>query len=501
MESRPQALGKLNRFAHFPIPPAWRQGPWRANRHGDFHRRSDYVESSTSTTWPFNCRYFSPHTMNPIEAMDLNARDTEYLGGSEPFPSIDFTGVGPLECSVDLAEASLKATGDLLSLPSLGTRVLFLSQSRLYGTSRSTLLLRMESIAWQNLLTFLMIPPTVVELLHDNNGSSWQHVSHCGDNGSVHEQDVEHPGPCAYHICFKTSQFEMMYARHDFHSKRNMVLVMGDSLELEIQRLTTQLKDLPSIHLFHILLAILGTWLQKLEQSRWSLDFDVMRLEAYTGFGQPFENVQPPQPGRLSEVRNNTAGAQSWIKSVVRHSKCAGEHFNVLADALPRFQTLLGCRDGILEQQILDAIGQYQSQQKSQVVQAEDLCWRMDTQWNVLVALLAKHDSDVTIAMAQDARIDGLLMRKMAAVSIIFLPATFLATFFSMMFFQVDVSGALSMNQNIWVYFASTSAMSLVIGLYFRFGRSCTSVASMALRTMHLKRRVTAHKKSDRDIA
>ena len=133
--------------------------------------------------------------------------------------------------------------------------------------------------------------------------------------------------------------------------------------------------------------------------------------------------------------------------------------------------------------------------------EAEDLSWRIDTQWSVLVALLAKHDSDVTIAMAQDTRTDGLLMRKMAVVSIIFLPATFLATFFSMMFFQVDTSGALSMNRNIWVYFASTSGMSLLIGLYFRFGRHCKSFASVALQKAQRKTRVTACEKSDDDLA
>ncbi|KAJ9607743.1 hypothetical protein H2200_007821 [Cladophialophora chaetospira] len=439
--------------------------------------------------------------MDPTEAMDLNARDTEYMGDKKPLACIDFTRIGPLEYSFDLAETSLNTVGDLSNLPAMGTRVLFLYQSRLYSTSRSCIQLNIESTTWQSLLTALMIPPVVVELLHDNNGCSWQHVSHCDDNRAAHGGDDEQSGPCAYHISFKTSHFELVYARHDFHSKRNLVLVMGDSLDLEIQRLASQLRGVPSVHVFHILLAVLSTWLEKLEQSRRSLDFDVMLLEQQTGFGKSFDNIQPPQQGRLSQLWRETAGAHSWIKSVVRHSKCAGEHFKFLAEALSRFQALQGCRDEILKQQILDAIGQYQSQQKSQAVQAEDLSWRIDTQWSVLVALLAKNDSDVTIAMAQDARTDGLLMRKMAAVSIIFLPATFLATFFSMVFFQVDVSGALSMNRNIWVYFASTSAMSLLIGLYFRFGRHCTSFALGALQKVQRKGTLPACEKVEKGIA
>ncbi len=422
--------------------------------------------------------------MNAAEAMDLNARDTAYLKADNRFPCIDFTDAGPREYSVQLGQVAMTNFQELADLPPLGTKILFLPQSRLYSTSRSTIQLSMQVTTWESLLTALMIPPTVVELLHDNNGGSWQHVSHCGDNDKIHTSDAEHVGPCAYHICFKTSQFELAYARHDFHSKRNLILVMGDRLDLEIQRLTSQFKGLCPVHLFHVLLAIVGTWLQKLEQSRWSLDFDVLRLEQHTGFGQSFQNLQR---GQLPELRKSTAEAQIWMKSVVRHSKCVGKHFKVLAEALPRFQVLQEAQDKTLKDQILDAIAQYQSQQESQAGQAQDLSWRIDTQWNVLVALLAKNDSDVTIAMAQDARADSLLMRKLAVVSIVFLPATFLATFFSMMFFQVDVSGSLSINQNIWVYFVATSAMSLLIGLYFRFGKHCKSFATTALQKVQRK--------------
>jgi hypothetical protein len=447
---------------------------WKARRHGEFHRRVGHAETTRHNNWPYNCQYFVAHVMDPTEALDLNARDTEYLEGAEVFPYIDFADSGPLKASVQLNDTGLSQLREMNTLPSLGTRILFIPQWRLYSTTYSTIQLGMKETTWKDLLSILMIPPNVVELLHENNGGSWQHVSYCNDNATVHEEvSDEHTGPCAYHICFKTSQFELMYARHDFHSQRNLVLIMGVRLEWEIERLSSQFKGLRSVHLFHILLAILGTWLQKVEQSRWSLDFAVLQLEQNTGFGQLFRNVLPLPTERLFLQRNDTAGAQGYIRSVARHSICTGEFFGVLEEALPRFLALRGCQDDMLRQQILDALGQYQSQQKTQAVQAHDLSWRIDTQWSVLVALLAKHDSDVNIAMAQDARTDSLLMRKMASVSILFLPATFLATFFSMIFFHVDDAGVLSMSQNIWVYLASTSAMSILIGIFFRFGSRC----------------------------
>jgi len=414
--------------------------------------------------------------MDPTEAIDLNARDTEYLEDEESCPYIDFAESGLVKASFQLSDTGLSQIREMNTLPSSGTRALFIPQWRLYSTSYSTIQLRMKETTWTDLLSMLMIPPNVVELLHDNNGGSWQHVSHCTDNPAVHRKvSAGHAGPCAYHICFKTSQFELMYARHDFHSKRNLILIMGVNLEREIERLTSQFKGLRSVHLFHILLAVLGTWLQKLEQSRWSLDFSVLQLEQNTGFGQLVPDVVHSPAERLLLQRNDTAGAQGYIRSVARHSICTGDFFGVLEEALSRFLALQNCQDDSLRQPILDALGQYQSQQKTQAVQAHDLSWRIDTQWDVLVALSAKRDSDVNIAIAQDARTDSLLMRKMAGVSIVFLPATFLATFFSMMFFRVDDAGGLNISQNIWVYFAFTSALSLLIGIYFRFSSCCTA--------------------------
>ena len=60
-------------------------------------------------------------------------------------------------------------------------------------------------------------------------------------------------------------------------------------------------------------------------------------------------------------------------------------------------------------------------------------------------------------------------MRRIAAVTTIFLPATFLATFFSMMFFHTDEGIVLKVSSTIWVYFVCTAVLSLVIVLHFRF--------------------------------
>ena len=421
--------------------------------------------------------------MNASEAIDLTCRDTVYAPTQDPLTYVDFTSDGPSEYKTKLDTAGLNSLRDLSALPVGGSRVLFMPQWRLYSLKFSAIQLVVDQSTWNRFLDAFSIPPNVVELIHDNNGGSWEHVSHCSESTPTHdaingegESDI-----CAYHLCLRLREYEFMYARYDFHSKRSFILVMGRNLGDEICRVQSQFEGLQSVHLFHIILAVLSAWFLKVEQSRWSLDFSVLAMEQNTGYGQRFHTVQPLPLEELSLVRKDMADVQGYLRHIVRHSVCMGEFFALLSRGLKRFEVLQGeINNTRLETMTLDTIFQYQSQQKAQELQARDLCWRMETQWDVSVALMAKHDSAVNIEMAKDARIDSLLMRRMAAVSIIFLPATFLATFFSMMFFQVDGAGGLRMNSNIWVYFASTSAISLIIMLYFSHGnRSKTYIRAL----------------------
>ena len=64
--------------------------------------------------------------------------------------------------------------------------------------------------------------------------------------------------------------------------------------------------------------------------------------------------------------------------------------------------------------------------------------------------------------MAKDSRTDSILMRRIAFITIVFLPATFMATFFSMAFFHTDQE-ALLMSNWIWLYFAITVPITLLL--------------------------------------
>jgi hypothetical protein len=62
---------------------------------------------------------------------------------------------------------------------------------------------------------------------------------------------------------------------------------------------------------------------------------------------------------------------------------------------------------------------------------------RIDTQLAITNTLIARRDSKLNIEIAKSVKQDSELMKDIAAVTMILLPATFLATFFSMAFFHV----------------------------------------------------------------
>lgn len=101
----------------------------------------------------------------------------------------------------------------------------------------------------------------------------------------------------------------------------------------------------------------------------------------------------------------------------------------------------------------------------AQVAQVGSLHRRTQSQWEMTNALIATHTNHLNIEMARDSRTDSELMRRISFVTIVFLPATFIATFFSMGFFIVDDNGtALRVSRWIWLYFVCTMPLTALMG-------------------------------------
>ncbi|KAJ5934261.1 Mg2+ transporter protein CorA-like/Zinc transport protein ZntB [Penicillium verhagenii] len=94
---------------------------------------------------------------------------------------------------------------------------------------------------------------------------------------------------------------------------------------------------------------------------------------------------------------------------------------------------------------------------------------RKDNQAMLNLGELSRHDAKLMIEIARDSRSvalstarDSASMRVLAVVTVLFLPATFTATFFSMTFFNfLDDSPKAS--RWIWIYVAATGVLTLII--------------------------------------
>ncbi|RBQ87183.1 hypothetical protein FVER53263_20404 [Fusarium verticillioides] len=237
-----------------------------------------------------------------------------------------------------------------------------------------------------------MIPPPAVELLYDNNGGSFQHLSYCNDNPKVPCTAVfPNSEPCAYHICFKLCvwHFEhFVYARYDFHAQAAFVMIAGDSNGDQLRKVVTQFHGQRDIGLFDILLALLCQWAQEVEEMRWLSDFATQTYESQTGVSTLVHLSRTRVLPEKLRLRTEMVSTQDTLRIIARASEHVGELFEFLQNSLWRFHDVCTEHTGIRTskryyQQLYDTIEMRISQQRSQAAQIGNLKLRITSQWDI----------------------------------------------------------------------------------------------------------------------
>ncbi|EXJ75547.1 uncharacterized protein A1O5_00053 [Cladophialophora psammophila CBS 110553] len=424
------------------------------------------------SNWPYNCCYFVPKLMNAEGAISLLNHDAEFHPADSNTPEhlkvVDLTETGSSSFDLSPLESEFD---DLLQLSDLNhgsTRILFISQKRRYHKNRTTNRYGLKHSTWLSILSSGDIPPDVVQLIHENNGCWGAHTSYCPD---VRGKSCRVKSPddslgqtlCAYHIWLKPrpwwNEEHFVYARHGFHSRKKLLLVVGTSLEAQQQRLLSQFHSATQPHLFSVLLALTTTWTKDLEEFVWEQDFDTQRLESDTGWSTVGHTQLKPLPLDKLALRKDMVFTKDALSHVVRASESLSELFIFLSKEV-RTIPCNGYNVNLRYNQLKDAFLQQGSKQWHQKRQAQGLIGRIDTQWNVISALMAQHTNSLNFQIARDSRIDTIVMRRISFVTIAFLPATFLATFFSMSFFT---SGDITANPTIWIYVVCVIPLTLAI--------------------------------------
>lgn len=414
--------------------------------------------------WPYLGRYFVSRCMD-ADVKDLLDKDSKFLlDEPNPFHCIDITP----ERAVHSIH-TYSPTGSPEPSPN-SSRLIFVAPSRRVSDRSTYVNYRISRREWLGLLQQCHVPPPVLHLLHDNNGNSFQHTSYCGDNPFTTSPCDAFDGslPCAYHICIKHCVWHkdhFLYARYDFHTRS--ILILTDSSQLKILRQF----DFGGADLFDIILSLMSIWARDVEEMRWQINYRTRSYESQTGVSALALDGKMIVPRERMRFRTDIAATQDTLRVVARASNHLGELWAFTRAALPRFGELCAEHDVALPktyiQQMSDALDMQITQSHTQGKQMADLKARLTSQGDIVNAILSNYSNELTIGMAKDSREDSVLMRRIALVTMIFLPATFLATFFSMVFFDVEGT-TLAVSKWVWLYFVCT--VPVTFGLAWQYG-------------------------------
>jgi hypothetical protein len=438
---------------------------------------------NTTIRWPESCPYYNAAITDCWRTRDLLYDDTVYLSPTED--DLELIRWINLVDGVPIY-GELKALGKDLFPTILSTvpdakrsaKILFVRQKRrYYNDSRNSLCeIGLRRSTWEEVLHHFCVPPNFLELLHSNNGAFSAEISYCRDDSTNSQhQNCPENGTSAFHLYLKLGDWgnneHAVYARHDFHTGHDLVLIMGTAAQDYPARLLAHLRaSRKHLGLPQILLYLSSSWLEQVEKTRTSMDQVVRNLESRTG-ASSLRFMQAPLPRENLIVTGDLYVALDWLRMVSRASGMVREACTFLQVQLRRLSDLTpdDYISSWLTGQIHDALAQNQSLAFNQSEQTSGLMRRIDAQLAITNTIIAHRDSKLTIEIAKATKRDSELMKGIAAVTMIFLPATFLATFFSMVFFHVGTESQvrLTVDSKIWLYPAITAPFTAIVTAWY----------------------------------
>ncbi|KAJ9656087.1 hypothetical protein H2201_008659 [Coniosporium apollinis] len=118
---------------------------------------------------------------------------------------------------------------------------------------------------------------------------------------------------------------------------------------------------------------------------------------------------------------------------------------------------------------------------------------RIGNQFTAVFNLIAQRDTKATIKLAKDSgKIaeatlkDSSSMKTIAAMTLVFLPATFICSFFSMSFFNWKASPGENITNSLWIYFVVAAPLTAVVIMLWIL---CTRRSRKKIGNWWLKRR------------
>ena len=354
--------------------------------------------------------------------------------------------------------------------------VIYICQTRLYLKWNTFNAIALTKTTWRSLLARFDILPSFIELLHNNNGGSLIHATPWSstDQTSVSEYNSVETFHLGYKMGNWANEESAIYARVDFRTGRSVVLIMGTERCWGLDRVSNLLSTCPQASILHVVQAFHAATYHLAEKVRWEVDYRTQDLEALTGIGiLPNYAGHPLRPEELCFNRTLQVAAD-FTRSVVVGTARVGLNLQAFAEHLSQFEAIdQASANPVMTADALRSVRQscamYVGFAKHQHEQTQQLHARLQSQLSITKKLMAQRDTQINLEIVGSAQRDSKLMRGIATITMIFLPATFVATFFSMVFFHVgdEQSIHLTIDPWIWVYPAVTLPLSIGFAFWY----------------------------------
>ena len=225
----------------------------------------------------------------------------------------------------------------------------------------------------------------------------------------------------------------------------------------------------------------------------------IMACQIKTGYhyyvDSPFYDEERSEGTGFAEVSGNYAREVMEMDIAMMTKKICGLAINISTSTLC-LRRLVQVADFVLDQMAEEPSSQSSTSKHTEAAQpcvdanhfiatrtrsekrraegilAETVAWQQKSQVVVqtLMSLTTQRDQHISISIAEDSRTlaqkatrDSQSMKAIAAVTMVFLPGTFIASMFAMPMFAWDVSSDRTVSRNFWIYWAVTLPLTALV--------------------------------------
>lgn len=444
-----------------------------------------YVPFERPTGFPFNSPGYDSFAANGLRCEDLVGSLVRFSDASTAtyFEVVD--SEGKLYDQLDLDDKEITtAVHRRLDDPCSSLRIIVIPQDE--KTRRRAFMISRH--AFEVIFNAIRIPVRFLEIMPNNNGCYLARATYA-DNGVIE----------SFHIMIKLpSSFlnSTIYFRYDLSTGRSVCLLMGNRTQGVVSALqqtfasqgpdNTRSNPRPASP-FQILNIVMSEYVALMEPERQFLDVRVRELEAKTGMSAHiFDDSQRAIADEYSALQKDLhvcEGLLAFFERTTQFQVGLTEWLQAQHAALNeiRFGTcqiikMTPAGRPIEEEVVASSLSLCTSFSRERLEQVRTLRNRIQIQLSVVANIIAQNDNRTNISIAEASRRiafetkrDSDAMKTIAALTMVFLPATFVATLFGMVFFTTESSSGSGFRVNSlwWIYLAVTIPLTmLTVGVW-----------------------------------